>query len=110
MTLTLTEFFEELPNRLIPDASSDLHCTIQWQLTDEQAGTWAIQIDEGQGRVIPGGVDEPDTTFITTSDVWMAIAEGRQDPMRAFMSGKLLVEGDMTLALRVPEVFDTRPA
>jgi putative sterol carrier protein len=55
-------------------------------------------------------VDEPDTTFITTSDVWMAIAEGRQDPMRAFMSGKLLVEGDMTLALRVPEVFDTRPA
>ncbi|MDN5898496.1 MAG: SCP2 sterol-binding domain-containing protein [Brachybacterium sp.] len=108
--MTLTEFFDELPNRLIADASSDLRCTIQWHLTDQQPSTWAFAIEDGAGRVIPGGVDAPDTTFTTTSEVWMAIAEGRQDPMRAFMSGKLSVEGDMTLALRVPEVFDTQPA
>lgn len=29
--------------------------------------------------------------------------------MTAFMSGKLKVEGDMTLALKVPDLFDTSP-
>ncbi len=37
----------------------------------------------------------------------MAIAEGRQDAMRAFMTGKLKVKGDMMLAMKVPKLFET---
>ena len=107
MSLTIGELFDELPGRLRPDAASGLERTLQWQLTDLDPGVWAVEIKDGQGRLIPGGVAEPDTTFTTTSEIWLAIAEGREDAMKVFMAGKMKVEGDMTLALRVPELFDT---
>jgi len=59
----------------------------------------------GVGRLVPGGVERPDTTFTVTDKTWVAIAEGRQDPTKAFMTGKLKVSGDMMLALKVPEFF-----
>lgn len=90
----------DLTNR--PEAASGLERTLQWQLTDLDPGVWAVEIKDGQARLIPGGVAEPDTTFTTTSELWLAIAEGRQGAMKAFMAGKMKVEGDMTLALRAP--------
>jgi putative sterol carrier protein len=107
MTLTIGELFDALPERFITEAATGLERTLQWKITDEDPGVWAFEIKDGQGRLIPGGVADPDTTFTTTSDIWIAVAEGRQDPMRAFMTGKMKVEGDMTLALKVPDLFDT---
>lgn len=107
MTLTVGELFDELPGRLRTEAAVGLERTLQWRLTDLNPGVWAVEIKDGHGRVIPGGVPKPDTTFTTTSEIWLAIAEGREDAMRAFMTGKMKVDGDMTLALRVPELFDT---
>lgn len=106
MTLTVGELFDQLPGRLRAEAAAGLECILQWQLTDLDPGVWSVEIKDGQGRLIPGGVPEPDTTFTTTSEIWLAIAEGRQDAMKTFMVGKMKVEGDMTLALRVPELFD----
>ncbi|KJK43527.1 hypothetical protein UK23_32905 [Lentzea aerocolonigenes] len=107
MPLTIGEVFDQLPGRLRPEAADGLERTLQWQLTDLDPGVWAVEIKDGVARLIPGGVEEPDTTFTTTSEIWLAIAEGQQDAMKAFMAGKMKVEGDMTLALRVPELFDT---
>lgn len=109
MSLTISELFEELPSRLRTEQAAGIERTLQWQLTDIDSGIWAVQIKDGTAQLIPGGVEYPDTTFTTTSDIWLAVAEGRQDAMRAFMAGKMKVEGDMTLALKVPELFDTTP-
>ncbi|WP_460531331.1 SCP2 sterol-binding domain-containing protein [Flindersiella endophytica] len=110
MTMTVGELFDALPDRLNTKAAAGLKRTLQWCITDEDPGVWAFEIDDGQGRLIPGGVAEPDTTFTVSSEIWIAIAEGRQDAMRAFMTGKLKVEGDMMLALKVPELFETGPS
>jgi putative sterol carrier protein len=108
MALTVEDLFNQLPGRLRPDAAAGLDATLQWNLTDLDPGVWAVQVRDGQTELIPGGVPTPDTTFTTTSDVWLDVSEGRQEAMSAFMTGRLKVEGDMTLALRVPELFDTR--
>lgn len=107
MTMTVGELFEALPTRFKRDAAQDLSSTLQWNITDETPGSWAFEIKDGEGRLIPGGVDDPDTTFTTSGETWVAIAEGRQDAMRAFMTGKLKITGDLTLAMRVPKLFET---
>jgi putative sterol carrier protein len=107
MTMTVVELFEALPTRFNSDAAQGLSRTLQWDITGETPGRWAFEIKDGEGRLIPGGVDNPDTTFTTSGETWVAIAEGRQDPMRAFMTGKLKVTGDMTLALQMPKLFET---
>jgi putative sterol carrier protein len=39
---------------------------------------------------------------------WLAIAEGRLDPMNAFMTGKVKTAGDMMLALRLQQIFQAQ--
>lgn len=110
MPLTIEGFFDELPRRLRPEVAAGIECTLQWHLTDLDPGLWAIEVKDGRACVIPGGVAQPDSSFITTSEIWLEIAEGRQEAMHAFMTGKMKVTGDMTLALKVPELFDTDTA
>jgi putative sterol carrier protein len=106
MTMTVTELFEQLSDNMDAKAASGINRTIQWHITDEEPGVWALRIADGKGQLIPGGVEEPDTVFTTSAETWVAIAEGR-DPMRAFMTGALKVKGDMMLALKVPKLFPT---
>lgn len=104
-TMTVEELFEALSKRLNTAAAAGINKTLQWKITDLDPGVWAFEIKDGTGRLIPGGVSKPDTTFTTSSATWLAIAEHRQDPMRAFMTGKMKVAGDMMLAMKVPSLF-----
>ncbi len=108
--MTVDELFEALPTRFDATAAVGVSRTVQWNITGEQTGVWAFEIVDGVGRLIPGGVENPDATFTTRDKTWIAIAEGRQDAMKAFMTGKLKVTGDMMLAMKVPEFFPTPEA
>jgi putative sterol carrier protein len=105
-SMTAAELFSALSERLNRAAASGINKTLQWNITDVEPGVWALEIRDGVGTLIPGGVDRPDTTFTTSEATWVAIAEGRQDAMRAFMTGKLKVKGDMMLAMKVPSLFE----
>lgn len=103
--MTLGERFEALLTRLdVPEESGPAK-TIQWNITGAETGSWALEIGGGASRLIAGGVDEPDTTITTSDETWISIAEGRQDPMKAFMMGKVKVTGNMTLALKATQFF-----
>lgn len=106
-TVEVGELFERLAGRLNTQEAAKMERTIQWQITDREPGVWAFKISEGAGQLIPGGIENPDTVFVTKADTWIGIAEGRLDPMRQFMTGKLKVKGDMMLAMKVPKLFPT---
>lgn len=103
--MTVAELFENMPDRFNPEAAAGITKTIQWNITGDETGVWAFQIVNGVGQLIPGGVEKPDTTFTTSGKDWIAIAEGKLDSMKAFMSGRLKVKGDMMLAMKVPQFF-----
>lgn len=103
--MTVTELFESMPGRFNAAAAQGMTKTLQWNITGDEPGVWAFQIIDGVGQLIPGGVEKPDTTFTISGKTWIAIAEGKQDPMKAFMTGKLKVSGDMTLAIKVSQFF-----
>ncbi len=105
MSMTIAELFETMPGRFNAAAASGVNKTIQWNIVGEDAGVWAFQISDGSGQLIHGGVDKPDATFTTSAKDWIAIAEGKLDSMKAFMSGKLKVNGDMMLAMKMPQFF-----
>ncbi|MFI1995385.1 SCP2 sterol-binding domain-containing protein [Actinoplanes sp. NPDC020271] len=108
--MDVNEFFEALPARYNRTAAAGMTKTIQWHITDADPGVWAFEITDGEGRLIPGGVDSPDTTFTTDTATWIGVAQGEQDAMRAFMTGRLKVTGDTMLATRSAELFGSQPA
>ena len=66
------------------------------------AGEGALILDLEGVRIS----DEPaDVTLSATAEVFEDILAGTQNPTSAFMSGKLSVEGDMGLALRLAGVL-----
>lgn len=103
--MTIAELFETMPARFNSSAATDVTKTLQWNITGEDSGVWAFKIVNGEGQLIPGGVEKPDVTFTTSAKDWIAIADGRLDSMKAFMTGKLKVAGDMMLAMKVPQYF-----
>jgi putative sterol carrier protein len=105
MTMTMTELFDALPDRLNPAAAAGMNKTLQWNITGEEAGVWALRIVDGEGQLVPGGVEKPDTTFTVSGKDWLAISEGRLDGMKAFMTGKIKVSGDMTIAMKMAQLF-----
>ncbi len=68
--------------------------TAKFEIKDE--GT--IMVDENGVRV---GDEEADVTMIASAETFQGIIEGDVNPTMAFMSGKLKIEGNMGLAMKL---------
>jgi long-chain acyl-CoA synthetase len=69
-------------------------------VTGEAGEPWSVGFKIG-----PGAIPAQATTTISISEAdAAALGRGELDPMTAFMSGKMKVEGDMTLMLQVQAV------
>ena len=63
-----------------------------------------VCVDGIAGRISED--DQPAETVIGISWVdWLALAEGQLDPMRAYMSGRLRVQGDLSDATELGSLF-----
>lgn len=58
----------------------------------------SIMIDTDGARA---GDDDADVTLTADADVFQSILEGETNPTAAFMTGKLKVDGDMGLAMKL---------
>lgn len=65
-------------------------------------GEGAVMIDANGVRA---GDDEADVTLTADADVFQAILAGDLNPTGAFMSGKLGVDGNMGLAMKLGSVL-----
>ena len=65
-------------------------------------GEGAIMIDSDGARAAD---DEADVTLTADADTFQSILEGDLDPTAAFMSGKLAVDGDMGMAMKLGSVL-----
>ncbi len=65
-------------------------------------GEGALMIDESGVRA---GDDPADVTLTATAAVFKAMLDGDLNPTAAFMSGKLAVDGNMGLAMKLGSVL-----
>jgi putative sterol carrier protein len=61
-------------------------------------GEGAVRIDEGRASADDG---EADCTMTASAETFQDILGGDLDPTAAFMSGRLTVDGDMGLAMKL---------
>ena len=59
----------------------------------------AVRIDAAGAAADDGG--EADCTLTANAETFQSLLDGDLDPTGAFMSGKLTVDGDMGLAMRL---------
>ncbi|MBU3259320.1 SCP2 sterol-binding domain-containing protein [Roseovarius sp. PS-C2] len=78
--------------------SGDFDGTAKFQIE----GEGAIMIDSDGARAAD---DDADVTLSADAETFQAILEGDLDPTAAFMSGKLSVDGDMGMAMKLGSIL-----
>ena len=106
--MTVAESFETMVSLFNPAAAGSMNKTLQWNVTGEEAGKYALKVANGTCELITGGVEKPDITFTVADKDWLAIADGKLDAMSAFTTGKLKLAGDMMLAMKVQQLFPVK--
>lgn len=71
-----------------------------------EAGSWYLRFQPGQLEVLREPPPEPVDVALTVSaqDYW-DLLYGRLDPLRAYMQGRLQVEGDLRLLYQLQSLF-----
>ena len=96
------EFFETLESRV--DASKAAGMTASYKFDIDGSGSWLVDVDEGKVTVTEDGGDAA-CTISTSSETFLKIANGEQNPTAAYMSGRLKVKGDMGQAMKLQKLF-----
>jgi putative sterol carrier protein len=96
------EFFETLESRV--DASKAAGMTASYKFDIDGSGSWLVDVDDGKVTVTEDDGDA-DCTISTSSETFLKIANGEQNPTAAYMSGKLKIKGDMGQAMKLQKLF-----
>jgi putative sterol carrier protein len=96
------EFFENLESRVDSSKTAGMNNSYVFEI--DGAGTWRVDVTDGDVSVTEGGGDA-DATIRASEETFEAIASGEQNPTTAYMTGKLKVEGDMGAALKLQKLF-----
>jgi putative sterol carrier protein len=96
------QFFESLETRIDPAKTAGMNNSYVFAI--EGAGTWRVDVRDGQVSVNEDGGDA-DCTISASEETFRKIASGEQNATTAYMTGKLKVQGDMGAAMKLQRLF-----
>ncbi len=103
--LTAKDIIAEMPQHFNPAHADGINADVQLHLTGNEGGDWVVKLRSGQCSVAPGSVANPRVNLSAEAQDFVGVVTGRMNPMMAYMTGKLRVQGDMALAARFASMF-----
>ena len=82
------------------------HFAVEIVIEGEGEGVFYIEVKDGNLYVEPYDYHDRDVRLITTADSFIKMAGGKLDPVFAFTTGKLKVEGSIDNALEFKKILD----
>jgi len=95
---------EAMKAKFNPSAAAGLDLVYGFNITDE-GKHYALIIKDGTCELQEGENPDANCTLVMDSETLKGIVSGETDGMQAFMGGKLRVEGDMMLSMKLSELF-----
>src|SRR5687768_15292413 len=108
MPATVSQVFEEIPNRFDAAAWGSQNAVLQFNISGDDGGNWTATINDGKIAVEQGSTDKPDMTVTTSSQDMLGMVSGDLNPVSAFMQGKVRIDGDMSLAMKLQGLLSSR--
>src|SRR5947209_20137586 len=105
---TPKSFFEEKIAQKLkakPELSKAVNSIYEFNITGDNGGVWTVDLMKEPGEVTSGSTGNAKCTVTCSTNDFMNIVSGKQNPQMAFMSGKLKIKGDMGLAMKLQKVI-----
>jgi len=103
--LTIEKLMSLMPKAFVPEKAGDLEAVIQFNLSGEGGGDWAVTISEGSCSVSREVVENPKLTLSALASDYLDIITGKVNAMSAFAEGKVKLRGDLALAMKLMTYF-----
>ena len=104
---TAKQWIEALPGSVDPANAADLDAVIQLDLDGDTGGNWTLVMKDGSLDINEGNHADPDLTLTTAATDWLDVVNGNTNPMALFMQGKIKIEGDMQLAMKLQSILSS---
>lgn len=101
----LNQMFTSMAENFDPSKAEGVNATIQFDLSGDNGGLYWLKIADGSAEAGQGQAENPSMTLKASAEDWVAVTKGELNPMQAFMSGKIKVQGDMSLALKLQSLL-----
>src|SRR5512138_2880556 len=100
-------FEKHIPARLQskPDVVQKINAVYQFNISGPGGGAWSVDCTQTGGRIQAGVAASPKCTVAATDQDFLNIVNGKLNAQMAFMSGKLKIQGDMGLALKLQQIL-----
>ncbi|MCP5097227.1 MAG: SCP2 sterol-binding domain-containing protein [Chloroflexi bacterium] len=102
---TPAEIFANITERFDVEKAKELELTVAFNLTGDDGGQWAVEVANGKANVVEGEVDNPTATIKMDGGDYVKMTKGELNPMMAFMSGKIKVDGDLNSVMKFQQLF-----
>ena len=103
--MSVKPIFDAMPLSINRDAAKDANTVYQFNLSGEGGGQFAVRIKNGDCTVEEGTTTAPDVTISAAAEDYMNIVTGAYPFGLAFVNGRLKVEGDLRLVIRMGKYF-----
>jgi putative sterol carrier protein len=102
---TVLETLQGMKATFNPDTAKGVNAVIQLNASGDGGGNYSMHIADGAMDMKEGVAENPNVTINVAAKDWVDIIEGRLDPTKAFMTGKLKIAGDLGLMMRFQRMF-----
>ena len=104
------QIFQEVKQRFSGTDVSSItdHLAYQFNITGEGAGSFYVEVKEGNLYIEPYEYYDRDAIFTCNADTLFEMIEGKADPVDAFTQQKLKVDGDIGKALRLKDIIASK--
>lgn len=108
MTLNASDIFTKvIPGKLSAkaDAASSMTGVYEFNLTGDGGGVWTVDFTQAGGKIAQGSSGKADCTLTVAAKDFSDMIEGSLNPQMAFMTGKLKVQGNIGMALKLGNII-----
>jgi predicted lipid carrier protein YhbT len=105
---TVQEVFERhIPAKFQakPDVVQKINAIYQFNISGPSGGQWSVDCTQPGGAISAGTSAGAKCTVNATDADFLNIVNGKLNPQMAFMSGKLKIQGDMGLAMKLQQIL-----
>ncbi len=105
MADSVAEFFDSLESRIDSSKTAGMNAIFQFHISGDNGGDWQVKLLNGVPSVVPGVAEDPSIVISASDADWLSIVNGSLSGQAAFLTGRLKVQGDMSLAMKLQSLL-----
>lgn len=103
--MDIEQIFKQLPQNVDLSKLGDFKATVVFSLSGEGGGDYQVNIADGKVTTEKASDEKPTAKVSMDADDYKDMMSGKLNPVQAFMSGKVRVEGDLNAVMKLQSMF-----